>query len=74
MRQGSWQSDGTVKTCHGAQVRPEFTRIELGDVACQQRDKRGPVSVAWLEAPCGTQMLQVASDDFCSSEPKAESF
>lgn len=74
LRQGSWQPDGTIKTCQGAQARPEFTRIELGYIARQQRDKPGAVSVAWLEAPGGTQLLQVASDDFCSSEPKDESF
>ncbi len=30
------------------------------------------MSVAWLEAPEGSELLLVANDDFCSWEPKED--
>ncbi|MCS3609982.1 DUF1481 domain-containing protein [Erwinia rhapontici] len=74
LRQGSWQQDGTITTCQGKTVRPELDQTELGRIARQQRDTSGPVSIAWLEAPAGTQLLLVSASDFCKTEPKEEGF
>ena len=74
LRQGSWQPEGKVTTCQGSQAWPAFSQAEQGYIARQQRDTPGAVSVAWLEAPGGTQLLQVDSHDFCASEPTEENF
>ncbi|WP_459609686.1 DUF1481 domain-containing protein, partial [Dickeya oryzae] len=34
----------------------------------------GPLGIAWLESPEGTQLLQVAEADFCRWEPTAETW
>jgi len=74
LRQGSWQQDGTITTCQGKTVRPELDQTELGRIARQQRDTSGPVSIAWLEAPGGTQLLLISASDLCKTEPKEEGF
>ncbi|MTD29365.1 DUF1481 domain-containing protein [Erwinia sorbitola] len=74
LKQGSWQPDGTVITCQGKRVKPEMDEMELGHIARQQRDAAGPVSIAWLEAPGGTQLLMASASDLCKTEPKEEGF
>ncbi|MEJ5174050.1 DUF1481 domain-containing protein, partial [Erwinia sp. MYb416] len=68
------QQDGTITTCQGKTVRPELDQTELGRIARQQRDTSGPVSIAWLEAPGGTQLLLISASDLCKTEPKEEGF
>lgn len=74
LRQGSWQQDGSVITCKGSKVQPELDQTELGQIARQQRDTTGPVSIAWLEAPAGTQLLLVSASDLCKTEPQEDEF
>lgn len=69
--QGRWQQ-GRVKTCAGQWRDPE-----LGDSATAWIERRasnsaGAVSVAWLEAPEGRQLLLVANEDFCTWEPQED--
>lgn len=74
LRQGKRQQDGTVTTCQGSAVQPELDQTELAYIARQQRHTTGPVSISWLEAPLGTQLLLVSASDLCKTEPKEEGF
>lgn len=74
LKQGNWQPDGTVIPCQGQRVQPELDQTELGYIARQQRDTPDSVSIAWLEAPAGTQLLLVSATDLCRNEPKEEGF
>ncbi|WP_423201720.1 DUF1481 domain-containing protein [Dickeya lacustris] len=33
---------------------------------------QGALGIAWLESPQGTQLLQMAEEDFCRFEPMKE--
>ncbi len=74
LRQGRWQQDGSVSTCQGKKVQPALESVELSQIARQQLEAAGPVSVAWLEAPRGTQLLLVTASDLCKTEPKEQDF
>ncbi|MBD8216882.1 DUF1481 domain-containing protein [Erwinia persicina] len=74
LRQGRWQQGGTVSTCEGKRVQPALESVELSQIARQQRETTGPVSIAWLEAPEGTQLLLVTASDLCKTEPKEQDF
>ncbi len=69
--QGHWHG-GVVQTCSGQQLRPGFDEQALDWIA--RRDRSGQsLSLAWLEAPEGRQLLLVANDDFCRWEPTEDS-
>ncbi|QDX28590.1 DUF1481 domain-containing protein [Dickeya poaceiphila] len=69
--QGRW-SAGQVTTCDGKTVRPDLDRASLAMIAQQAERAAGPLSIAWLVSPEGTQLLQVAEADFCRWEPMTE--
>ncbi|MEW7313173.1 DUF1481 domain-containing protein [Buttiauxella gaviniae] len=74
LRQGRWHSNGTVTTCEGETFEPKLDSVSLSHITNRQRHSSMDVSIAWLEAPEGSQLLLVANQDFCSWQPKPEDF
>ncbi|MCU5771582.1 DUF1481 domain-containing protein [Erwiniaceae bacterium BAC15a-03b] len=74
LKQGQWSAEGAVKTCQGQLVKPALDDSSLRYIAQRQANSRQPVSIAWLEAPEGTQLLLVANEDYCQWEPQEEGF
>lgn len=74
LKQGRWLANGEVKTCQGKLEKPALDDRALTNIAQRQSRSRIPVSIAWLEAPEGTQLLMVANEDYCQWEPKEEDF
>ena len=74
LRQGRWHADGTVTTCEGQTVKPELEAWATEHIERRQRHSSMEVSVAWLEAPEGSQLLLVANEDFCTWLPTEKSF
>lgn len=74
LRQGRWHNNGTVTTCEGETIEPKLDSVSLSHIANRQRHSSIDVSVAWLEAPEGSQLLLVANQDYCSWQPKAATF
>ncbi|MCL2895959.1 DUF1481 domain-containing protein [Brenneria tiliae] len=67
LKQGTWQN-GRVVTCDGQQTRPDFDSASQGWI---DKQKQPLVSVAWLEAPEGTQLLLADQGNFCRWEAEA---
>ena len=74
LRQGRWHADRTVTTCEGQTVKPKLEALALSHIERRQNHSSLEVSVAWLESPQGAQLLLVANEDFCSWQPKPDSF
>ncbi|MDF7762132.1 DUF1481 domain-containing protein [Kosakonia cowanii] len=74
LRQGRWQANNTVQTCEGQTVRPPLDSWALNHIAQRQSRSSLAVSVAWLEAPEGAQLLLVANEDFCHWQPTEKTF
>nr|WP_024966020.1 DUF1481 domain-containing protein [Pantoea sp. IMH] len=70
LRQGHWAASGAITSCQGSESRPDFDGYSLNTITQHQRESGKPVSVAWLEAPEGTQLLLVTPEDLCATEPK----
>ena len=74
LRQGRWHADHSVSTCEGQTVKPEFDEQALSHIERRQRHSSAEVSVAWLEAPEGAQLLLVANEDYCTWQPQEKNF
>ena len=74
LRQGRWHADKTVTTCEGETVKPDFDSRALGHIASRQSRSTAEVSIAWLEAPEGSQLLLVANQDYCTWQPTEKNF
>lgn len=74
LKQGSWLPGGQVTNCAGAPENPDLDSNELRIIAQQQSIKPGPLGIAWLEAPAGTQLLLISPQNLCAGEPKEENF
>ena len=74
LRQGRWQANNTVQTCEGQTVKPELDTWAFNHIAQRQSRSSLAVSVAWLEAPEGAQLLLVANEDFCHWQPTEKNF
>ncbi|WP_075183590.1 DUF1481 domain-containing protein [Pantoea sp. 1.19] len=74
MTQGRWQGKGTVINCQGQPQQPAFDRASRQLIQQVQARSVTPVSVAWLEAPQGTQLILAEAGDVCASEPTAADF
>lgn len=74
LKQGYWSSDGTVQLCQGGKTRPDFDRFSMRYITQHQQVSGKPVSLSWLEAPRGTQLLLVSAEDLCASEPQSADF
>ncbi|MEE3664792.1 DUF1481 domain-containing protein [Brenneria sp. g21c3] len=70
LRQGKLQDD-LVITCDGARVRPDFDQSSQDWIAQKREQLTGSLSIAWLEASEGTQLLLVDQGDFCRWEAEA---
>lgn len=71
LKQGYWSPSGTVTLCQGGVEKPTFDRFFTNYITQHQRESGKPVSISWLEAPKGTQLILVSADDQCRTEPKA---
>lgn len=74
LRQGRWHSNGTVTTCEGQTVKPDLDAWATEHIQRRQRHSSLDVSIAWLEAPEGSQLLLVANEDFCTWQPTEKNF
>jgi hypothetical protein len=74
LQQGRWHRNGTVTTCEGETFKPKLDSEALSHIANRQSHSSLEVSIAWLEAPEGSQLLLVANEDFCSWQPKPDDF
>ncbi len=74
LRQGRWHADQTVTTCEGQTVKPDLEAWALSRIQRRQNHSSLEVSVAWLEAPEGSQLLLVANEDFCTWQPQEKTF
>ena len=72
--QGRWHVDGSVTTCEGQTLKPDLDSWATEHIARRQSHSSMAVSVAWLEAPEGSQLLLVANEDFCTWQPTEKSF
>lgn len=69
LEQGQWR-DGAMFNCQGKAVNPSFDQRSASWIAARSKRSAGPLGVAWLEAPEGTQLLLVANEDFCRWQPR----
>lgn len=74
LHQGRWHQNHTITTCAGDTVKPDFDSRALSRIERRQSHSSVEVSVAWLEAPEGSQLLLVANEDFCTWQPKEDAF
>ncbi|TDN47275.1 putative VirB-like lipoprotein [Scandinavium goeteborgense] len=74
LRQGRWHANHTVTTCEGQTIKPDLEALAISHIERRQSHSSVEVSVAWLEAPEGSQLLLVANEDFCTWQPKEKSF
>lgn len=74
LHQGRWHANHTVTTCEGLTVKPDLETLAITHIDRRQSHSSVEVSVAWLEAPEGSQLLLVANEDFCTWQPKEKSF
>ncbi|BDH47573.1 membrane protein [Salmonella enterica subsp. enterica serovar Choleraesuis] len=72
--QGRWQPGGKVLTCEGTTIAPALDSFALSKISSRQSHSAQAVSVAWLEAPEGTQLLLIENEDVCGWQPKADTF
>ena len=75
LRQGRWNAAAhTVLTCEGQTVTPDLDSRALAHIERRQSHASAAVSIAWLEAPEGSQLLLVANENFCTWQPTEKSF
>lgn len=75
LRQGRWHAaERTVTTCEGETLKPDLEPWAMNHIERRQRHSSMDVSVAWLEAPEGSQLLLVANSDFCRWQPTEKTF
>lgn len=74
LHQGHWLGGRDVQSCEGTRVTPDFDADTLSALAQQQRTSTSPLTIAWLEAPEGIQLLRVSHEDDCSWQPQEADF
>ncbi|MGD8206331.1 DUF1481 domain-containing protein [Pantoea sp. FN0305] len=74
LKQGRWQGNNTLQTCQGEQIKPTLDESEWRKIEQLQHQTGARVSVAWLEAPADTQLLEVSTEDDCQWEPQEADF
>ncbi len=74
LRQGRWHGNNTITTCEGETLKPDLESWAINHIERRQSHSSVEVSVAWLEAPEGSQLLLVANEDFCHWQPTAKTF
>lgn len=66
-------SNGKIISCQGEAVTPAFPPEQQRWIEKRIRNG-GFISLAWLTAPGGVQLLLVANENFCHWEPQIETF
>ncbi len=75
LRRGRWHAmEQTVTTCEGQTIKPDLDSQAIAHIERRQSRSSVDVSVAWLEAPEGSQLLLVANSDFCRWQPNEKTF
>ncbi|QHM77857.1 hypothetical protein C7M52_03879 [Mixta theicola] len=74
LKQGRWQGDEILRSCQGEPLKPALDEHEWQFIRQYRHAAGAALSVAWLEAPAGTQLLQVSAEDECSWEPQEADF
>lgn len=75
LRQGRWHAaEHAVTPCEGETMKPDLDARAMSHIERRQSRSSVDVSVAWLEAPEGSQLLLVANSDFCHWQPKEKTF
>lgn len=74
LNQGRWNGNDTVTNCEGVVMPVKLDNESLRIIEQRQDRSVAPVSIAWLEAPEGSQLLLVAYENFCTWQPKADDF
>ncbi|QDY40581.1 DUF1481 domain-containing protein [Candidatus Pantoea soli] len=69
LRQGHWLGGNQVRDCEGRVVTVGFDRDTLASLDRQQQRQSSRLSVSWLEAPEGIQLLRATPDDECRWQP-----
>jgi len=72
--QGVWTPSGVVRLCEGGKASPGFDSNAVHYITQHQQGSDKPLSIAWLEAPGGTQLLLATPEDLCRQQPQEESF
>ncbi|MEC5321080.1 DUF1481 domain-containing protein [Brenneria populi subsp. brevivirga] len=70
LKQGTLRDD-QITACDGSRISPDFDRSSQDWIAQRRAQLTGPLSIAWLEASEGTQLLLVDRGDFCRWEAEA---
>lgn len=65
--------NGIITTCAGEEAKLKFSAAQQAWLEKRVRDG-GNLSLAWLSAPRGVELLLVANHDFCQWEPTLENF
>ena len=63
-----------MSLCSGEKASPGLDDNDMRYITRQQQEAGEPLSIAWLEAPGGTQLLLATQEDLCAAEPEADSF
>ncbi|MGK3575442.1 DUF1481 domain-containing protein, partial [Escherichia coli] len=61
-------------TTGGLTIKPDLDSQAIAHIERRQSRSSVDVSVAWLEAPEGSQLLLVANSDFCRWQPNEKTF
>ncbi|AKA38467.1 DUF1481 domain-containing protein [Yersinia ruckeri] len=72
LMQGRFQN-GVLTGCNGVIQRPQFEDYAQTWLNQRAKNTKGPLGIAWLNAPEGQALLLVANEDFCRWEPTADS-
>lgn len=72
--QGRWIAPDRVTLCSGKNASPELDDNAVRYITQHQQGSGKPLSIAWLEAPGGTQLLLATPKALCATEPEADSF
>ncbi|OCA55607.1 DUF1481 domain-containing protein [Photorhabdus namnaonensis] len=72
LMQGHW-NNGKVTTCAGETISVEFESYARLWLEQREKSSYGQLTIAWLEAPVGRELLLVANNDFCRWEPTKDS-
>lgn len=63
-----------MTTCEGQTIKPDLDSQAIAHIERRQSRSSVDVSVAWLEAPEGSQLLLVENSDFCRWQPNEKTF
>lgn len=74
LHQGYRTDGGRIKTCQQTWVYPGFDAQIWREINRHQEQTTGLLSIAWLKAREGTQLLWISDKDLCQQVPDATQF